>query len=266
MSVLSCSAKNVFLGLTFTILILSGCMKTNEISGRSQFILIPASQDMALGLQAINEIKQSEPIQYNGEQADRIRRIGKEIAAMSDKPDFDWEFLLINEPILNAWALPGGKVAIYAKMAEALSDTELAAVLGHEIAHAVLRHGAEKISRAQVQQIAIIGVGVIATTQTDNETALLATTLASLAANGFVALPHSRKMELEADDIGTVYMALAGYDPRGAVSLWQTMSRLKGPDGKTSPFLSTHPSDDNRIDRLQNKMDEYLKVYRAAGT
>lgn len=247
----------------FLIFCLSACVTTNTVTGRTQFITIPASQDAALGLEAMKQVKETAPVLTSGAIAARIKRIGNRIAPHSDNPGMDWEFIVIDEPTLNAWALPGGKVAVYRKMVDNLTDEELAAVLGHEIAHAVLRHGAEQVSRAQAQQLAIIGLGAVVASQTEDEqTAQLAVGLGALAAQGFVALPHSRKMELEADHIGTVYMARAGYDPRAAVRLWQKMARLKEGGGGPPTFLSTHPSDDKRIARLSARMDEYLNIYR----
>ncbi|MFC4347924.1 M48 family metallopeptidase [Kordiimonas lipolytica] len=254
--------KGVLLGAG--LLLVTACMTTNEVTGRSQFIIIPPSQDAALGLEAMNEVKKSAPVQTSGPMAERVQRIGARIVAISDAPNLGWEFVVIDEPVLNAWALPGGKVAIYSKMVESFtSDEELAAVIGHEIAHAVLRHGAEQMSRAQMQNLLIIGAGVaVGATTEDDETAQMAVGLASLATAGFVQLPHSRKMELEADHVGTMYMAKAGYDPRASVRLWQRMKTLKEGGGQPPTFLSTHPSDDKRISRLEERMEEYLSYYR----
>jgi len=241
---------------------LTACVTTNTVTGRSQFITIPASQDTALGLEAMKQVKETAPVRTTGPLAARIKRIGMRIAPYSDNPGLDWEFVMIDEPVLNAWALPGGKVAVYRKMVDNLNDEELAAVLGHEIAHAVLRHGAEQVSRAQAQQLAIAGLGVLVASQSENEqTAQLAVGLGALAAQGFVALPHSRKMELEADHVGTLYMARAGYDPRAAIRLWQKMRRLKEGGGSPPTFLSTHPSDGNRIARLEERMPDYMGAY-----
>lgn len=252
--------RNSIVAATF--LLMTACLAENTVTGRSQFIIIPPSQDAALGLEALNEVKKSAPVVTSGSMAERVQRIGTRIATISDKPELDWEFIVIDEPVLNAWALPGGKVAVYRKMLDNLNDEQLAAVLGHEVAHAVLRHGAEQMSRAQAQNMAIVGLGVLVSSQTeDQQTAQMAVGLGALAAQGFVALPHSRKMELEADHIGTIYMAKAGYDPRNAVTLWQKMAQLKDGDGPPT-FLSTHPSDDNRIARLNARMDEYLSYYR----
>lgn len=242
---------------------LTACLEQNTVTGRSQFIIIPPSQDAALGLEAMQEVKKSTAVISTGPLAQRVSQMGQRIAAVSDQPQLDWEFIVIDEPVLNAWALPGGKVAIYRKMLDNLNDEQLAAVVGHEIAHAVLRHGAEQMSRAQAQNIAIAGLGVLVATQTEDEKMTqLAVGLGALASQGFVSLPHSRQMELEADHIGTIYMARAGYDPRNAVSLWQKMATLKEGGDSQPTFFSTHPSDDKRIERLQAKMPEYLEVYQ----
>jgi len=248
--------------LALAVFCLSACVTTNTVTGRSQFITIPASQDASLGLEAMKQVKETAPVLTSGFLVNRIRGIGQRIAPHSDKPGMDWEFVVIDEPVLNAWALPGGKVAVYRKMLDNLNDEELAAVIGHEIAHAVLRHGAEQVSRAQAQQLLIVSLGAIVASQSEDEkTTQLAVGLGALAAKGFVALPHSRKMELEADHIGTIYMARGGYDPRSAIRLWQKMARMKEGGSGTPTFLSTHPSDGKRIARLEARMGEYLAVY-----
>ena len=253
------TVRSVFLAAA--ILCLTACVTTNQVTGRTQFITIPASQDAALGLEAMKQVRETAPVLSDGVIANRVQRIGNAITPFSDKPEMGWEFIVIDEQVLNAWALPGGKIAVYRKMVDSLTDAELAAVIGHEIAHAVLRHGAEQVSRAQAQQLAIAGLGAIVASQTEDEkTAQLAVSLGSLAAQGFVALPHSRSMELEADDIGTIYMARAGFDPRAAVRLWKKMNGLK--DGNGPPtFLSTHPADAQRIARLEEKMADYMAVF-----
>ncbi len=247
-------------------LMLAACMQTNSITGRNQFITIPAKQDAIMGAQAFAEVSKNAPVLRKGAMADRVKRIGDRIARISDAPNMAWEFVVINEPVLNAWALPGGKIAIYRKMLDSFNtDAEIAAILGHEVAHAVLRHGAEQVSRAQLQQLIIVGLGVATAAATeDKHTTQLAMQLGTLAAAGFVALPHSRNMELEADDIGTVYMARAGYDPRFAIAVWQKMKNLKEGAEQPPTWLSTHPNDDKRIERLTSKMGFYQGEYHRA--
>ncbi len=246
--------------LAVCLVLLAACT-TNSVTGRSQFLMISDSEASALGLAAFNEVKKSQPVVTVGSRAEEVQQIGRRIAAVSDNPGLDWEFVVIDEPVLNAWALPGGKIAIYSKMVDALSHEELAAVIGHEVAHAVLRHGAERVSRAQLAQIGIGVTAIAVGASTDGETGALVAGLAAIAATGFVELPHSRFVELEADDIGTLYMARAGYNPRAAVSLWETMASLKEGQGGPPQFLSTHPSDGRRIDRIRKKMPIYLAEF-----
>lgn len=249
-------------------LVLAACA-TNPVTGRSQFIMIPASQDVALGAQAFAEVRQSEPVVTTGPDAERLQRIGAHIArvAKADAPHLQFEFVIIEKPTVNAWALPGGKIAIYRGMLNRLEDDhQVAAVLGHEAAHAVLRHGAERVSRAQATNLVIgaAGVGLAAGTDGGSQMAGLAITAAALATQIGSALPHSRLMELEADDIGTLYMARAGYDPRAAVRVWQIMMAKR--DGGSPPqWLSTHPADHKRIAQLQSRMGVYMAEYQRAG-
>lgn len=242
---------------------LAACTTVNPVTGREQVMMIPASQDVPLGANAMAEVRRTTPLVTRGPMVERVQRIGARIAAVSDAPDYPWEFVVIDEDVLNAWALPGGKVAIYTKMLRLFpNDDELAAILGHEVAHAVLRHGAERVSRAQLQQMAIMGLGLAAgTLSKDQDVAQLAVTIGGLAANGFLALPHSRFTELEADDVGTLYMARAGYDPRAAVRVWEIMAQQKAGGGGQPVFLSTHPDDGRRAARLRAKMDVYMAEY-----
>ena len=137
-------------------------------------------------------MRETAPVLTTGPLARRVKRIGQRIAPHSDNPGMDWEFVVIDEPVLNAWALPGGKVAVYRKMVDSLNDEELAAVLGHEIAHAVLRHGAEQVSRAQAPALAPIGSGPIVASQSEEEkTTQKARGFGALAAQRLVALAHS---------------------------------------------------------------------------
>jgi len=244
---------------------LVACSSTNEITGRKQFIMFGPEQDVAMGVQAMEEIKKTEDVMTSGPYDRRVKRLGNAIAAKSDRPDFPWEFIAIRSDQLNAFALPGGQSAVYTAMMDAFkSDPELAAVMGHEIAHAVLRHGAEQLSRGQAQNIFIGVIGAVAGSTSDSQdTTEGAMQLAAMATQLGFALPHSRSMELEADHIGTLYMARAGYDPRAAVALWKKMAEMSANAQKPPLWFSTHPSDEQRIKQLEDNMDEYMKVYLA---
>jgi predicted Zn-dependent protease len=232
--------------------ILAGC-EAAPVTGRSQLILFPASQDAELGLQAYRQIlaksKVSKDAQLNGS----VQTIGRRIAAVSGHPEFDWEFTLFENDQPNAFALPGGKVGVNTglfKVAE--NDAQLAAVIGHEVAHAIARHGAERMSQGVLAET---GLAVLGATTNKASTVQLAAAAATLG----VILPYSRTQESEADHIGLLYMAEAGYDPREAVELWRNFERLGG--RRPPEFLSTHPGQGTRIKRLQALMPEALAIY-----
>lgn len=232
---------------------LTAC-ETAPITGRSQLILVNEAQTQALGLQAYNEMKQQQPLSNNQSLNARVQKVGRDIAKISPKPDWDWEFTLFENDSPNAFALPGGKVGVNTGLFKAAkNDDQLAAVIGHEVAHAIARHGAERMSQGTVAQVGGAVVGVA----TGNQAYVGA--YAALAQLGFM-LPNSRTQESEADHIGIIYMAKAGYDPRASIALWENMQKVGG----TGPmeWLSTHPSSGNRIKRLQELMPEALAVYR----
>jgi predicted Zn-dependent protease len=225
------------------------------VTGRQQLILLPESQDAQMGLQAYQEIKQASKISRDSELNRRVQRVGKRIAKVSPHPEWDWEFTVFDDDQPNAFALPGGKVGVYTglfKVAE--NDDQLAAVMGHEVAHAIARHGAERMSQGLLAQ----GLGVAAVGGGVNPQIVQ---VAAQAATLGVILPYSRTQESEADHIGLLYTAAAGYDPREAVELWQNFEALGGE--RPPEFLSTHPSEGTRIDRLQELMPEAMEVYRA---
>jgi len=243
--------------------LLIACTTTNDVSGRKQVMAFGPEDDIAMGTQAMEEIKKTEDVVTSGPYAERVSRLGLAIAAKSDRPDFPWEFIAIRSDQLNAFALPGGQSAVYTEMMDTFNkDPQLAAVMGHEIAHAVLRHGAEQVSRAQYQSGIIAVVGVLVGTSTDDgDKAQGAMELAAMATQLGAALPHSRKMELEADHFGTIYMARAGFDPRNAPALWRKMAELTQGMEKPPLWFSTHPSDEQRIAQLEANMDMYMKIY-----
>jgi predicted Zn-dependent protease len=186
------------------------------------------------------------------------RLIPNTAAFRADAPGWKWEVNVITSDEVNAWCMPGGKIAVYTGLLTKLNptDEELAAVMGHEIAHALREHGRERASEQMAQQI---GVGVLGAALGFGDTsAQLAQTLLDVT----LSLPHSRTQETEADRIGVELAARSGYDPRAAVSLWQKMGKLGG--GKPPEWMSTHPSDQNRIRDLQNYSDRVMPLYEAA--
>ena len=183
-----------------------------------------------------------------------VRRVGERIAAVVNRPDFAWEFHVIDKDVANAFALPGGKVAVYTGILHyTQTETGLAVVIGHEVAHALARHGGERMSRSMIAQF---GLAAVQTGLNTNDPTIVQGI--ALAYGLGVELPFDRGQESEADHIGLIVMAKAGYDPREAIPFWERMSSdQQGPP----EFLSTHPSGDTRIKQLRQWMPEALQYY-----
>ena len=246
------AARNALVGLALALAV-AACAKA-PVTGRSQLILLPESQDADMGLQAYQQIKQEEKISNNAELNQRVQTVGRRIAAVSGHPEWDWQFTLFENPEPNAFALPGGKVGVYTGLFKvAQNDAQLAAVMGHEVGHAIARHGAERMSQGILAQIGGVAVGAATGSPAVVD-------LYSQAATLGVILPYSRGQESEADEIGLMLMAEAGYDPREAVKLWQNFEALGGE--RPAEFLSTHPSEGTRIQRLQELMPKALEIYQ----
>lgn len=248
------------LGIAFLI----GCAVVPE-TGRRQLNLISASEEMQLGLSSFDQLKKEVPVSKNAEANAVLQRVGKRIAAQAnDKlPGAQWEFVLFESKEVNAFCLPGGKVGVYTGILPITKDENgLATVIGHEVAHAVARHGAERMSQAMLLQLGGNAVAV-ATAKQSSGTQQAATTVYGLGAQLGVALPHSRMQESEADHMGLLYMARAGYNPEGAVGFWQRFADFnKQAGGDTAWFLRTHPLDETRIKQLQEWMPEAKAQYK----
>lgn len=236
---------------------LTSC-ETNPVTGRSQFIIIPDAEMTQLGVEAYKEIIDKSKLSRNPAYTRPVQEIGRRIAAVSDHPEYDWEFNVIEDPTPNAFALPGGKVAVHTGLFKvAQNKSQLAAVMGHEIAHAIARHGAERMSQQLAVQGGLLGLGV-ALGMSETENASTYVQLAAAAATLGVVLPFSREQEAEADHMGLLYAAKARYDPREAITLWKNFEA----QGDRAPeFLSTHPAPGSRIERLEELMPEAMAVY-----
>ena len=247
----------------FIFIILSGLViyacTTTPVSNRSALILIPKSQEISLGTQSYNEIlkreKESEDTQLN----QIIRRVGQRIASVSDMPKLKWEIKLIESDQKNAFALPGGKIAIYTGiLSVAKNEAGLATVMSHEIAHVIARHGAQRMTQQMLLQGAMIGAGLSMKNSTQKNIVLSALGVGVL--YGFT-LPFSRLHESEADQIGLIYMAKAGYDPNEAINFWERFGQVKG--GKGDPeWASTHPADATRIQGLRSYLSRAKYDYQ----
>ena len=236
------------------------CAKA-PVTGRRQFLLITEAQEMQLGTEGYAEILETSTLSDDDEAVARLRTIGSRIAGVTGEDDYEWEFNLIeNDSIVNAFCMPGGKVAFYTGILElARDDDEIATVMAHEIAHATARHGAERMTQLLMYQLGGIALGEALKNNRD-ETMALAQVAYGVGATLAYILPYSRKHESEADHIGLVYMAKAGYDPRAAVRFWKKMQEHYA--GQEPPeWLSTHPSSQTRIDDLERLMPDALKYY-----
>ena len=247
-----------FIFILLSGLVISACT-TTPVSNRSALILIPKSQEISLGIQSYNEIlkreKESEDTQLN----QIIRRVGQRIASVSDMPKLEWEIKLIESDQKNAFALPGGKIAIYTGILSiAKNEAGLATVMSHEIAHVIARHGAQRMTQQMLLQGAMIGAGLSMKNSTQKNIVLSALGVGVL--YGFT-LPFSRLHESEADQIGLIYMAKAGYDPNEAINFWQRFGQVKG--GKGGPeWASTHPADATRIQGLRSYLSRAKYDYQ----
>ena len=249
------TVRTAFVGL-WIVAALAACQQA-PVTGRQQLILLPESQDSQMGLQAYQQIKQESRISNDPELNRRVQTVGRRIAEVSPQPEWQWEFTLFENDEPNAFALPGGKVGVHTGLFEvAQNDDQLAAVIGHEVAHAIARHGAERMSQGLLAQ----GLGAVAVGGGINPQIV---EVAAQAATLGVILPYSRTQEAEADHIGLLYMATAGYDPREAITLWQNFDKLGG--DRPPEFLSTHPAPGSRIERLQELMPDAMAIYRAGG-
>lgn len=247
--------------LGLIIILAAGCA-TVPVTGRKSFNMIPESQELALGIDSYKQVLAESEVVTSGSELEMVRRVGNRIARASDRPNYEWEFNLIkDDKTVNAFCLPGGKVAVYTGILPvAESEIGLATVMSHEIAHAIARHGGERMTDQLAFQIGGMGLNALLKEKSP------ATRNVVLAAYGVggqigVLLPFSRSQESEGDHIGIVYMAKAGYDPREAVHFWERMQAKAG--GQAPPeWLSTHPSGGTRIAQIQAWMPEALGYYK----
>ena len=252
--------------------LLSAC-DSAPVTGRSQLMLVGESEERQMGLQAYREVLAKEPLSNDARTNALVEKVGKRIAAAAEHPPgelwqaprFRWEFKTIDKNEPNAFCLPGGKVVVYTGILP-ISRTEagLAVVIGHEVAHALAHHGAERMSNQMAAQAGTTVAAIaLATTVGGSNRAYLPAMMAAVGAGatyGYV-LPMSRAQESEADRIGLILMAMAGYDPRAAVGVWERM-RAANTGPHKAEWLSTHPADTTRIADIRRWLPEAMKYYR----
>lgn len=241
--------------------LLTGCATVPE-TGRKQMILLSKSQEMNLGQSAFQDLKANATINHDPEINRQVREVGERIAAVAELPGAQWEFVVFENEEPNAFCLPGGKIGVHTGILPiTLNEAGLATVIGHEVAHAVARHGAERMSQAMLMQV---GAGAVAYAlhEEDAATQGLAMVAYGLGTTLGVALPHSRRQELEADHIGLIYMAKAGYDPGEAVNFWTRFADYNRKQGGATPwFLRTHPLDKERIKQIEQLLPNAYRYY-----
>ena len=245
----------------------------NAITGRSQLSLVPESSLQQEALTQYKSFLTSNKVvnSTSSKDAEMVKRVGSRIAAAITKyysekglsnelSGYQWEFNLIDSKEVNAWCMPGGKVVVYSGLLPVTqNEAGLAIVLGHEITHAVAHHGQERMSQALIAQG--IGIGVDVFTSGNSQVNNIFNSIYAPSAEVSVLLPNSRKQEYEADHYGLIFAAMAGYDPREAIPLWERMEKLNS--GNTTPeILSDHPLDSKRIQKLKSYMPEALKYYK----
>jgi len=260
-----------FLSLSILFILLFACSKV-PITGRSQLSLIPASTMLSMSFQQYEDFLKSHKVSTNKEQTQMVIRVGKRVQkaveryfrenAMDRELDnYSWEFNLVENKAVNAWCMPGGKVVIYTGILPiAKNDTGLAVIMGHEIAHAVAGHGGERMSQGLAFQLGGMALST-ALSKKPAATRNLWMTAFGIGTQVGVLLPFSRLHESEADHLGLIFMAMAGYDPNHAIGFWERMSQKKGKK-KPPEFLSTHPSDENRIENIKELIPEAMPYYR----
>ncbi|MDX9746640.1 MAG: M48 family metallopeptidase [Syntrophales bacterium] len=257
--------------LSFVLFLFVLSCSTVPITGRSQLNLIPHESMLSMSYQQYDEFLKENKLSTNTVEVNRVKRVGQNIETAVNRyfaqrnmayqlRDYKWEYNLVESKDINAWCMPGGKVVVYTGILPITQDdTGLAVVMGHEIAHAVAQHGNERMS----QQLAVQLGGMALATAVATKPALtqqLWMTAFGLGSSVGIILPYSRLQENEADRLGLTFMAMAGYDPRKAVDFWERMSQVKS--GQAPPeFLSTHPSDQTRIQNIKSIIPDVMPYY-----
>lgn len=242
------------------------------ITGRKQVSLIPESELIGMSLTSYKEfLTKNPPVTANDPNAQLVKKVGGNIAkaveafmkqkGLSDRlAGYKWEFNLVNDKAVNAWCMPGGKVVVYSGLLGVTqTETALACVMGHEIAHAVARHGNERMSQGMIVQLGGVALDVALSQKTQLTRDLFAQSYGISSQLGM--LKYSRVHESEADKMGLVFMAMAGYDPQEAVAFWERMAKAGG-GNKPYELLSTHPSDETRIADIKKFLPQAMKYYQ----
>jgi predicted Zn-dependent protease len=249
--------------------------ETVPITGREQLSFVPSSQILPMSFNQYKDFLSKHTVVEHGAQAEMVKQVGTSIQLaveqyfrehdiLSRLNGYKWEFNLVEDKQANAWCMPGGKVVVYTGILAATKDDNgLAVVLGHEIAHAVANHGGERMSQALLVEMGGLTLDA-ALSQDQTKTNDLFLAAYGLGTQVGILLPYSRVQESEADHLGLIFMAMAGYDPNGAVAFWERMIASK--QGKTPPeLLSDHPADARRIESIKKLLPEAMMYYKPQG-
>jgi predicted Zn-dependent protease len=248
--------------LVTTALVAAVACATVPVTGRHQILLLSEGDERQMGLSAYQEVLKKSRLSSDPVATEQVRRVGRRIAEATGRTDYKWEFNLIEDKQANAFCLPGGKVAVYTGILPITrDDAGLAAVLGHEVAHAIARHGGERVSQGLLVQVGLAATQV-ALARNDPGTVRQVTALLGAGTTVGLLLPWSRTQESEADHLGLIYMAKAGYDPHAARDLWVRMAEASRGSSRPPEFLSTHPSEATRIRQIEAWLPEALQYYQ----
>ena len=268
--------KVILFFVVAVVLVGCGTAHTVPITGRTQSLMVEDGQVLGLATQQYQEFMKTAKLSTNATNTAMVKRVGQNLAnavtsymnaagLASEIANFNWTFNLVQDKQANAWCMPGGLIVVYEGILPITQDeSSLAIVMGHEIAHAVARHSAEQMSTQMKQQYGLqIGTAILGGLGMGTNTSSL---IGAIVANGFnfKNLSYSRDHESEADHMGLIFAAMAGYDPQTAVTFWQRMAASK--TNTTSEFLSDHPSDETRIRQIQGWLPEAQKYYKKGGT
>ena len=232
------------------------------MTGRKQLLLMPEDQELSLGAEAYQQVLTEEAPSSNSRYIEMVNRVGQRIAAQAQRNDFDWQFTVIASPTQNAFCLPGGKVAVYEGILPVCqNEAGLAVVMSHEVAHALARHGGERMSQSFAVDQTKTAINFVMRKESESKRELLMQAY-GLSTEYGVLLPYSRKQESEADHIGLMLMASAGYDPQQAPGFWRRFAATGGE--KPPEFLSTHPADERRARDLEGLIPDAMDRYSAS--
>lgn len=252
------------LPVAFALLLFCVGCSTVPYSGRSRMLLVSEAEERQMGEEAWREVLAKETPSDNAFQVAAVRRVGRNIAdSIKEGKNYQWEFKVFKSDTANAFCLPGGKVAVYSGLFQFVhNDAELATVMAHEIAHAIARHGAERVSEGTLSQLGQATLGIVLN-QSGVENTEQFLQLYGAGSQLAVMLPYSRAHEYEADQIGLTIMAKAGYDPEAALDFWKEFSKLSN-YGAFKEFFATHPMGEKRIAAIKALLPEAMTIYQKA--